>query len=295
MESSSRIYTSPSFNRHSSADRVMQELCTRNGFEDNDILSFSDDDNLTDVVTDIEVNTHNLTKVAMQNMNENQEDDSEENEEDEFEFPVVRRDLNLSTDVISDDQISISLRYPVFDRSLLSEVDLSFPTTDYKQDPATATRPSLWKLLRVEGDLPSTPSLEADDLDGITPGTYCVWKPATVPRGKHKHKKSNSISIGNTSKRWKVRNLLKRSYSDDNYPTGKDSPVVVFLPPISPDRTTNNGKVIKIEKSGKLASAVDGGVASSEKNIPAYKSKSENIRLQPCIPYKKDLENLYRY
>ncbi|KAD6118983.1 hypothetical protein E3N88_10254 [Mikania micrantha] len=290
MESSSRICTSPSFNRHSSADRVMQELCTRNGFEDNDILSFSDDDNPTDVVTDIEVNTHNLTKVAMQNMNENQKDDSEENEENEegeFEFPVVRRDLNLSTDVISDDQISISLRYPVFDRSLLSEADLSFPTTDYKQDPTTATRPSLWKLLRVEGDLPSAPSLEVDDLDGITPGTYCVWKPATVPRGKHKHKKNNSISIGNTSKRWKVRNLLKRSYSDDNYPTGKDSPVVVFLPPISPDRTTNNEKVIKIEKSGKLASAVDGGVASTEKNIPAYKSKAENIHQQSPRLYEK--------
>ncbi|XP_076942470.1 uncharacterized protein LOC143612347 [Bidens hawaiensis] len=176
MESSSRIYTSPSLTTHSSndiadiADRVVHELRTQN----DDVFTFSDD----------------------------------EEEEGEFEFP-------LST---GDDQIS--LRYPVFDRSLLS---VDSPLTESKPP-----RPSLRQLLTEDRD--DTPS----DLNGVAPGTYCVWKPNTntkkeLPRGKHK--KSISVSIDNNiSRRWKVRDLLKRSHN--SYNTGKESPVVVFLPPI---------------------------------------------------------------
>ncbi|XP_076935246.1 uncharacterized protein LOC143601831 [Bidens hawaiensis] len=136
------------------------------------------------------------------------------------------------------------------------------------------------KLFSEDSDtVSSTSTSESNELDGISPETYCVWTPKAdphPPRGKHK--KSNSISIGNTSNRWKVRDLLKRSYSDDNYTVGKDSPVFLF---VSPEKVNNNNN--KNEK----------------KKVPA---KVGNIHL----PYRQDQlnfnglnsknrENMYRY
>ncbi|KAL8261700.1 hypothetical protein R6Q59_025749 [Mikania micrantha] len=138
----------------------------------------------------------------------------------------------------------------------------------------------------------SASSSERDDLDVIKQGTYCVWKPKTDPRGKHK--KSDSISIENTLNWWKVRDLLKRSYSDDSY-SGKDSPVFFFIPPLSPEKDYKIGKTVKTT-SGVVASS------KSENKNPAYKSKVGNIRLPPCLPYRQDQvaaygsnKHLYRY
>ncbi|KAK1436694.1 hypothetical protein QVD17_02476 [Tagetes erecta] len=271
MDTESTIYSSPSFNKHSSnsiadiADRVVQQLHAENGFdEDDDAFCFSDDDNQT---ID-EVNTNNHTDT----MNQVEEKASEEDEH-EFEFPVICADLNSPIDE------SISPRYPVFDTTLLSDVDDS-PKTDSKPSLVTVKRTSLIKLFNEDRDSSSTStststsnsSSESEELDGASPGTYCVWKPKSERRGKHK--KSNSISIGITSNQWKVRDLLKRSYSDDNYSVGKDSPVLLFIPPISPEKEKKN------DRSGKTSKL--------EKKIPAYKAKIGNIHLPPYLPYRQD-------
>ncbi|KAK9069911.1 hypothetical protein SSX86_010308 [Deinandra increscens subsp. villosa] len=307
MESSSIIYTSPSFNRDSSnniadiADRVVDQFLTENGFHNDGVFNFTGGDNPAEIgegaSDEVNTNTHTET------VNQSEED------EHEFEFPVICGDFNScsisSGEFVSDE---ISPRYPLFDRSLLSDVDLDLCNdvvaslkTDSRSKRSPATRSSLMKLFADDRDAVSTSSSEAetDDLDGITPGTYCVWKPKTEPPGKHK--KSNSISTGNISNRWKVRDLLKRSYSDDNYSSGKDSPVLLFIPPISPisppispNRKVKNEKVNKIDRTGtgKVDSTtVGGGVASTnktEKKIPAYKTKIGNIRLPPYLPYRQD-------
>ncbi|KAK9049628.1 hypothetical protein SSX86_031404 [Deinandra increscens subsp. villosa] len=334
MASSSSIYTSPSFNRNHSndiadiADRVVQELLAENRLEYDDVFSFSDDDIPPEIGAGEEASASNYTEIVKQS-----EEGVREDDECEFAFPVVCGDSNSGNsspvsdnDVISDDQISlrfplfdkslissevdlsfsngvdskptdvisddhISLRYPLFDKSLISsEVDrnlsngVDFPAT--KSKPAPRTRPSLRELLSEERDSPSTSSSSSDDLDGIPPGTYCVWKPKAETKTRGKHKKSNSICTGNTSKRWKLRDLLKRTNSDDIYSTGKDSPVTVFIPPVSPDQKTNNQKMMNTidETTGGV------GVASakSEKKIPAYKSKVGNIRLPGYLPYRQD-------
>ncbi|MFS7989065.1 hypothetical protein Hanom_Chr11g01042361 [Helianthus anomalus] len=135
---------------------------------------------------------------------------------------------------------------------------------------------SLMKLFDETRETTSNSSSETDDLAGITPDTYCVWKPDSNPRGKQsKHKKSNSISIGNTSNRWKVRDLLKRSYSDDGYSTGKekDSPVFIFVPPVSPEKVKQIGKTVKLKNIPAYK------FTKTERNIPAYK---------PYLPYRED-------
>ncbi|KAD2275734.1 hypothetical protein E3N88_41505 [Mikania micrantha] len=303
MESSSRIYTSPSFNTHSSrnianiADRVVQELRLDNRFNDDDnAFLFVHDDDQPEIRDVCEVNTKTYAETLSQ-MDE---------DEQEFEFPVIYGDANSRQDSV-DELVSgnqMSPRYPLFDRKLLSELNpnpgengVDTPSTDSKTSPAT--RSSLMKLFIEDRDItsPSTSasSSERDDLDGIKQGTYCVWKPNTDPRGKHK--KSNSISIENTLNRWKVRDLLKRSYSDDSY-SGKDSPVFLFIPPLSPEKDNKIGKTVK------TTSGVGGVVGStkSENKNPAYKSKVGNIRLPPYLPYRQDQvaaygsnKHLYRY
>ncbi|XP_071733340.1 uncharacterized protein [Rutidosis leptorrhynchoides] len=179
------------------------------------------------------------------------------------------------------------------------------PATDVASTSTSSQRRSLMNLFIEDRDSPSTSSSEADDLEGLTPDTYCVWKPEMSARGKHR--KSNSISIGGTSKRWKVRDLLKRSYSDDSY--GKDPsvplfstpispkpkiedrdspPVVLFLPPISPKRKMHIEKVKNIEKIGKVAATSGVAATKTEHRVPAYKTKIGNIRVPPYLPYRED-------
>ncbi|KAF5817326.1 hypothetical protein HanRHA438_Chr02g0053041 [Helianthus annuus] len=311
MDSSSLIYTSPSFTINSThddiadiADRVVQQLRIENGFENDYDFSFSDDDN-------------NPTQTGKQIQPDERGTQIQQDEQDEFEFPVISRNSNSNSNSNSSsvsvshlaDEHQISLQYPLFDQSLLSQTDLiakssdvvdNSPVTEPEPElkPVTSPRKSLKKLFSEDYDAPSTSSSsETDDLDGVTPGTYCEWKPKTereLPRGKHK--KSNSVSINNESKRWKVRDLLKRSYSDDNYSTGKDSPVVVFLPPLSPKQKTNGEKVNKSEKTGKTERNIPAATkmernnpaaTKTERNIPAYRTKIGNIRVPPYLPYRQ--------
>ncbi|KAL7618401.1 hypothetical protein Lser_V15G01025 [Lactuca serriola] len=292
MQSSSIVDASPSFNTHSSnnltdiADRVVQELLrTDNGFGD-DIFDFGVDNNRENTGEDEGV----MTNTPTGNLKENVEDAPNE-DEIEFEFPVVCRDSNLFPVSTADSQISRS--YPLFDRSLLLDVDPNssngVDASGSEPKPSPAARHSLMMLFR-EDHSASSSSSEADDLDRISPGTYCVWNPKSESHGKHK--KSNSISFDNNSKRWKVRDLLKRSYSDDNYSAGK---VDIFTPPIATKQKMNNEKVKKTEKTAKLTSAVDGGgiYSKTESNTPVHKAKAGGNRLPPYLPYRPDQQGLY--
>ncbi|PWA46374.1 hypothetical protein CTI12_AA504860 [Artemisia annua] len=238
---------SPSFNQNSSnsiadiADRVLQELHIENRLNnDKDIFSFT------------------------------------ENEEHEFEFPLFCVDSNsletLNSNTMYDEQISP--KYPLFDQSLLQDINL---------------------LIEDCNNSASTSSSDTDDLDLLSPETYCVWEPKKLektPRGKHKKSNSLSIGVGNTSKKWNVRDVLfKRSYSDDNY-TVNTSPVVLFLPPVSPKMKKNNEKVsiTKSEKNPKV-----GSYNKPENKLrPTYIGKIGNIiRLPAYLPYRQDQIGVY--
>lgn len=256
---------SPSFNSHSiadTADRVVNELLLieKNPF-DND-FSFGDD-----------VNTYNNTK---SNTEENA------NEDDEI-TTTAYNNIKSNTQNVKEDEIEfefpidehISPRFPLFDRTLLLDHNHEIDSKPAPAPSPTPVRFSLGKLLIEARESGSCSSSDADELDGITPETYCVWKP-NESRGKHK--KSNSVSIGNSSKRWNVRDLLKRSYSDDNYTTGNVvSPVIVFSPPISPKPKVKGDSSPEVVTKTKTV-----------KKIPAFKGKIGNIRLPAYYPYRQD-------
>ncbi|XP_022137020.1 uncharacterized protein LOC111008584 [Momordica charantia] len=146
---------------------------------------------------------------------------------DEFEFAVVPREPQAMTTSAEDIFYNGQIRpiYPVFNTNLLLNGSLTDKSKnvggneDLKKSKATRVhRPSLGKLMSEERESNSCSSSEADELDGVIPGTYCVWSPK---ESLERCKKSNSMG---SSKRWKLRDLLYRSNSD-----GKDT--FVFLAP----------------------------------------------------------------
>ena len=163
-----------------------------------------------------------------------------ENEDDDFEF------VSFST---AGDEVLLNRPigpvFPVFNRDLLRSTDSD-------------------DRLGHEDEIPCPPSSsseassEADELDGIPAGTYCVWTPNRVPATPGRCKKSKST--GSASKRWSLsfRELLRRCNSD-----GKES--FVFLTPSSSSSKKmmmegeNNSKV----DDQKITAAVNKAVSST--------------------------------
>lgn len=223
MQSNSLSSISPSFTSHSSnnladiAARVVQEFHNENTYDDDDdIYTFHD-------------------HLNHQNNNNNQQESlSDEEEDEEFEFAISADDIIFNGEIFP--------RYPLFDRSLLSD--------DVVTDKSKRVRQPLRKLFIQERETASSSSSESDDLDGVSPETYCIWKPK-----EESCKKSNST--GNSSKRWKFRNFLHRSNSDIHMTSaGKNAPVIIF-------RQVNK----KAEKTAKVAGADDEDEIISAKKL----------------------------
>lgn len=278
MHSSTVIGISPSFTSHSStnladvAARVVEEFRHENGDDYDDIFNFNGYDHDYD---GSQFTVPADDKADANTPSEKLKDENSDTDDDEFEFAVVSSDVNSADEIFS--QGHGLPRYPLFDRSLLLDVDPNLikvvnGSTDCK--PSLVVRLPLRKLLSEERDFSSWSSSEADDLDGVNPGTYCVWKPKAESPGRCK--KSNSTS--NSSRRWKFRDILYRSNSDS-----KESPFLFFKPT---NKKINNEKVKKVEKSAKVASAVgDGGsaVAPKEKH-PANKAENGGSRRRSYLP-----------
>ncbi|KAL0377424.1 UNVERIFIED_CONTAM: hypothetical protein Sradi_3047900 [Sesamum radiatum] len=132
-----------------------------------------------------------LAEIAVKVAAENSSDNGDE----DFEFALVRQEREvLAEEFFYDGQIG-----PVFPLFIEDRED-------------------------HEPDNPSScSSSEADEMENIPAGTYCVWRPKAAEQPSPS-RCNKSKSTGSGSKRWKIRDLLRRSNSD-----GKDS--FVFLTP----------------------------------------------------------------
>ncbi|KAK6913104.1 Protein of unknown function DUF1645, plant [Dillenia turbinata] len=172
---------------------------------------------------------------------EHSEFKTEQNQGDEYEEEDDGKDGDfefiLSSDFEEHNNILISspIRpvFPIFSRDLVFN-------DSRKSDPVSSIRIPLKKLFIDDRDPPSCSSSEADELDNVPPGTYCVWTPKSVQSSPGRCNKSNST--GSCSKRWRFLDLLRRSNSD-----GKDS--FVFLTPSNSFK--KNKKDEKTEKKTK--------------------------------------------
>ncbi|XP_060187816.1 uncharacterized protein LOC132616996 [Lycium barbarum] len=151
---------------------------------------------------------------------ENNSFDGDNSGDEDFEFSLVSENPDTTEFIYNDGQTKFQSIFPVFNRDLLLTPDEdSKKVNDDKS--ASSIRIPLKNLFLEEQE--SSTSSEADELETIPEGTYCVWKPKITEPSPGKCKKSKST--GSASKRWpRIRDLLRRSNSD-----GKDS--FVFLPP----------------------------------------------------------------
>ncbi|OWM71539.1 hypothetical protein CDL15_Pgr005726 [Punica granatum] len=228
-------------------------------------------------------------------------------EEDDFEFVSL---------VENPDQVLISGGYarpvfPVFNRDLLSGGggrETSHLGEDENEDERSIMIP-LKNLFLEDRDAPSCSSSEADELEGVPEGTYCVWTPRSpaVEQSPSRCKKSNST--GSCSKRWRLRDLMRRSNSD-----GKDS--FVFLTPSSsssptaksPDskapgaagpkeKKSPTGAEAKIParpgNSSKPAKEKASSASAHEAFYVRNRAMKEGDRKRSYLPYRKDLVGFF--
>ncbi|CAA0823410.1 Protein of unknown function (DUF1645 [Striga hermonthica] len=174
--------------------------------------------------------------------------------DDDFEFSLVREDGENLIDG------QIRQVFPVFNRDLLdsSESSVAVPLS----------------RLFIEEDRerdcpPSCSSSEADELENVPSGTYCVWRPR-MPSQCRKSK-----STGSASRRWNLRDLLRRSKSD-----GMDS--FVFL-----TRNRNKeGKAVKSTEHRPPASA-------HETFYVRNKAAKEVNKKKSYLPYRPELVGFF--
>ncbi|XP_030544701.1 uncharacterized protein LOC115751115 [Rhodamnia argentea] len=208
-ESCEQLAACPSFNSYS-ANRLA-DVANRVALEDEDEGRGSSESEPTSSGNDLRGGCH-------------------EAGDDDFEFVSLVREHHEV--LINGGQIGPV--FPVFNRDLLhvrgdraSDREAKADRDHDREGAVSSIRIPLKDLFVEDRDPPSSSSSEADELEGIPEGSYCVWTPklpAGSPLSPSRCKKSSST--GSCSKRWRLRDLLRRSNSE-----GKES--FVFLTPSS--------------------------------------------------------------
>ncbi|XP_047964722.1 uncharacterized protein LOC125209157 [Salvia hispanica] len=189
--------------------------------------------------------------------------------DDDFEFALLREDKEVSA---ADD----GPVFPVFNRDLIECGGI--------EQPESNNLIPLRKLFAEEDNeerdsQPSCSSSEADELENVPAGTYCVWRP--LPSQCEKSK-----STGSASRRWKIRDLLRRSKSD-----GKES--FVFLTP--KQREENPVKLmLRSPEQGRGKGSNSAAAASAhEAFYVRNRAMKEEDKRKSYLPYRRDLVGFF--
>lgn len=213
--------------------------------------------------------------------NREKEDNSDiEDENEDFEFAFVTRESQISSPISADEIFcngQIRPLFPIFNKDLLlgnmnlERQNFSMENSGSLKGPGRKSRLPLKKLFIEERETASSgSSSEADELDGVPPETYCVW------RQKDPAERCNKSNSTSSSKRWRFRDLMHRSHSD-----GGKSAFVLF----TPSKQKENVKIKKTETS------VDGGKVKS--TAAAHYLKKGGDRRKSYLPYRQDLVGLF--
>ncbi|PSS35222.1 Nipped-B-like protein [Actinidia chinensis var. chinensis] len=221
-------------------------------------------------------NTYTTGKFAEIAAKVTQETSTDDDENGDFEFSLVRSDTDVTTDEIFRDG-QIRQIFPIFNRDLENH-------DDNKSD-LSNLRVSLKKLFiddREEQDPPSSSSEEAEELESVPEGLYCVWRPKLAESpSPSRCEKSNST--GSASKQWRIRDLLRRSNSE-----GKDS--FVFLTPKK--REEKAEKMARAESPKLKAEKVKASSAHEMFYVRNRVAKEENKR-KSYLPYRQNLVGFF--
>jgi hypothetical protein len=212
----------------------------------------------------------------------------DEEEFDDFEFSLIRDDLEISADEIT---IEAGVRpiFPSFNRELLVDDRHINPTLRFPSK----------KMFLDEHETVSCSSSEDEDTESIAPGKYCVWRSKMIESSPNRVKKSSSTGSG--TKKWNFLNFLRRSNSD-----GKDA--FVFLTPKNKaEKSSNNSEKVEISKprrssvdsvqvAGKAkAKGITAGnkLSAHEVFYVQNRAKTEGSKKKSYLPYRPDLVGFF--
>ncbi|XP_057517051.1 uncharacterized protein LOC130798179 [Amaranthus tricolor] len=203
---------SPSFTAFSSeniadiAARVIKELNLSHDdpFDDDFYSNFA----LNDASQDTQQND------TVEKENEEEEIKNSEDEESEFEFAILSGEDN-SPPISADEIFSNGKIKPMFH---VFNTDLIYGYGRYEYDYKNGASPQtlglpLRKLLQESQNGNGKSSSQADDLNGVPSGTFCVWTPRK--KGEVMKMRKRSKSTG-SSKRWRIKDLLKTINGNDH-------------------------------------------------------------------------------
>ncbi|KAL3640120.1 hypothetical protein CASFOL_015088 [Castilleja foliolosa] len=235
-------------------------------------------------------------RVADERPNAASGDDGDGGDDDDFEFTLIREDEEVSVENFFYDG-QIRHVFPVFNRDLLLNSGGESSACGGRESLESTAAIPLSKLFieedreRVDNPM-SCSSSEADELDNVPAGTYCVWRPKLAESPMPSQCKK-SKSTGSASSRWKLRDLMRRSKSD-----GKDN--FVFLTP--KNKEGKSGKSIEStnEADGKLgARSASGGrvpagsPSAHEEFYVRNKAMKEGERKKSYLPYRRELVGFF--
>ncbi|KAL8097774.1 uncharacterized protein LOC141682850 [Apium graveolens] len=188
-------------------------------------------------------------------------------EEDEFEFS-----LELSSDQINNH----GPVFPIFNRNYENEV--------YNNEADSTIKLPLKNLFLEENETShlSSSSSSEDELETIPPGTYCIWRPKNdVESSPATCKKSKST--GSASKRFRIRDLIKRSNSE-----GKTSSLV-FLTPKKDKIVDEKLRLDSGKSAGKMRTPASPTSSAHETFYMKNRAIKEGEKRKSYLPYRKDL------
>ncbi|VFQ95650.1 unnamed protein product [Cuscuta campestris] len=283
MPASPMISLSPesfsSFSNRNLADiaaRVVEEFRAENGY-DSDFFEEEEEDGVFGVLEG------DVKLVSGDSVKAEGKDDGGDGEEVEFEFVPGGGEFSP----ISADEIfyngEIRPIFPIFNRNLSTDCvnfNSEQTTRSNSGDERAVTNPPpkirlpLRRLFNEELEPPPPRSSpEEDEIYGIPPGTYCVWRPNASP-GKPSARMCEKSNSTGWSKRWKFRDLVHRSNSD-----GKDR--FVFLSP-----SVKNGS----QDSENPAAGEASNAAEKPRSPPLSGDKRRSY-----LTYKQDLVGFFAH
>lgn len=205
---------------------------------------------------------------------ENHENQVNEYDDDNSDFAFVTAGSDQFSPISADEIFYNGQIRPIFNRDLL--LNDTGCNSEKVSTPRKSNRVSLRKLFIEDREIASSSSSsEVDDLEGITPGTYCVWRPKSAEESPSELcKKSNST--GSSTKRWKLRDFIHRSNSE-----GKETFVFLTTPFKKREEKTESTRIDSAKITGKV-SAVEG--------FPALRySENGKDKRKSYLPYRQDL------
>ncbi|KAK8717037.1 hypothetical protein V6N13_044320 [Hibiscus sabdariffa] len=156
----------------------------------------------------------------------------------------------------------------------------------------------LRKLFIGDGDVLSSSSSEADELEGLPTDMYCVWKPKQSAESSPSRCKKSKSSGSSSSKRWRfIKDFLKRSNSDGNVSSSSSLFLNFDKSEEKVSRKTAKATTMKKKSEGDVTKATKMKRAEKSSANEGFNVRNKALKgggkRQTYLPYRRDLVGIF--